>query len=683
MAIFSILVFFVITFGLGYSITRLVKESDNFLERNLMRIGFGLGAFIALGLLFNLLRIPLDWRIFVSVSILAALFALYKNRAFFAALKNLSLKLTKTDLVILIMLLIFFATFYVYAKGAFSYPWLEDDDPWAHAVGVKYVAVEKTLFTKQRIKYVDPYPPSYDMIFGILHQTNDSLYWTLKFFNALLISLSTIFFYFFAKELTDKNKALFSTFALASVPAYLSHFIWAIALTIPLYFISFYAVERIKHDKKWLFIAATMIGVTLIGSPSHSTYFALLFVIYYIIKVAIEKSFIIYHFAAGFLGVLLSFLLWWLPALIRHGYLGTLKGIGLGVNIDRIASVAGTGDKVYSWKDFFIAQKTNAINNPIGIGLFLSLLLMITLIGLAFRYYGEIKKNKIIIFVAFLGVAVAVLFFLQQTYIKFITSRETGYAAPLEPGSVPFFQFLSEQSFLVAGLLIMSFVFASLVIINYKSQDFKDKSLIIVLAWLMFTFYAVNAGPYLYKLSPFRAWSVLVIPLAILTSEGLWFLMNSLKSFMIPKYLVIAIIIIGVILTSAYQKYTVNTAQWPPGAFWTSGEELQGYLWLKDNVEPNTKIFTFINDGPVIGMDKFICNWCEDIKDFKKTGINKTPFEVSTFLKTRNYKYVIIDGQFAEKYGVNETNSKVNGLVNSGLFKPIYATSGFLLLEII
>ncbi|MEK6984222.1 MAG: hypothetical protein AABX33_06635 [Nanoarchaeota archaeon] len=681
MAILSIFVFFVITFGLGYLCTRFVNESENFLERNLMRIGIGLGAFIPFGLLLNILRIPLDWRIFVSIGIIAVFLALYKNWEFFASLKNISLRLTKTDVVIFLMLAIFIASFYIYAKGAFSYPWLEDDDPWAHAIGAKYVSVEKTLFTSQRIKYIDPYPPSYDMIFGIMHQTNESLYWTLKFFNALLISLSIIFFFFFAKELTNKNKALFSAFALASAPAYLSHFIWAIALTIPLYFVSFYAIERIKHDKKWAFVAAIMIGATLVGSPSHSTYFALLFVIYYVFKAIIERSFLVYHFAAGFLGAFLSFMLWWLPALIRRGYEGTLRGIGLGANIGRIASVAGTGDKVYTLQDFFIAQKTSAINNPVGIGLFLSLLLVISLIALTLRYYNEIKKNKLIIFAAFFAASTLILFFLHQTYIKNITSRETGYAAPLEPGSVPFFEFLADQTLLAAGLLVMSFVFVSLIIINYKNGDFKDRAAIIVLAWLIFTFYAVNAGPYLYKLSPFRAWSILAIPLAILASEGLWFLMNLLKGLMIPRFLVTLLVVIGIIFTSAYQKYTINTSQWPPGAFWTSGEELQGYLWLKDNVEPNAKVFTFVNDGPLIGMDKFVCAWCEEIKDFKKSGVNKSAYETSAFLKTKNYKYLVIDGQFADKYGVNETNSKVIELQKSGLFRTIHATAGFILLE--
>jgi len=679
MALLSILVFFAITFCLGYSATRFVNESEIFLERALTRIGIGLGAFIVLGLLLNLLRIPLDWRVFLSIGAILSLLFILKNRSFLQNIKNPRFKLTKTDMAIFAMLLIFFASFYMYAKGAFSYPWLENDDPWAHALGVKYISVEKTAFTKQRVKYVDPYPPSYDMVMGILHQTNDSVHWTLKFFNALLISLSVVFFFFFAKELAGRSKALFSTFALASVPAYLSHFIWAISLTVPLYFVSFYAAERIKHDKKWIFIAAAMIGATLTSSPSHSTYFGLLFLIYYAAKAVIEKSILIYHAAAGFLGILVSFLLWWLPSMLKHGFNGMLRGIGLGSSL-QIASVSGTGDRVYHLQDFFIAQKTNAINNPIGIGLVLSLLLIIALLSLVYKYYDQIKKNKLPILIIFSVLAVALVFFLSETYVKNVTNRATGYAAALEPGSVPFFEFLFDQQFLVMSLLLMIFVLVSLAVVCYKSHDFKDKYLIMALAWLIFAFYAVNAGPFYFRLSPFRAWSVLAIPLAILAGEGLWFLMNLSKGLM-PKFIVISLVVIGVIATSGYQKYTVNTAQWPPGAFWTSGEELKGYLWLKDNINSNTKVFTFINDGILIGMDKFICFWCDDIKSFKNTAINQSASEISSFLRARGYKYLIVDGQFARKYGINETNYKVNELLNSGLFKPVHSTAGFFFLE--
>ena len=605
MSYLTIFLFFVYCYGLGFTATSFVEKHENFLERNLMRIGIGLSLITFLGLLLNLLRIPIDWKIILIASIIYPIFYFIKNYYKFD-LSNIKLKITKTDLSIIIMLLIFLATFYIYGTGAFKNPYLEDDDSWSHAIAVKYVSLEKTVYQGNAgFHYMDPYPPAYDMLFGILHQTNNSVYWTLKFFNALIISLSIIYFYFFVKELTgNRNKALFSTFALAAVPAYLSHFIWALALTVPLYFVSFYCVERVKYDKKWAFVAAPVIATTLASSPTHSTYFGLFFILYLLTKIILEKKFLIYHALAGILGLGFSFILWWLPMISKYGFTGTLRGLGLrSGGGESIISVTGTADRVYTISDFVWAKTTNMINSPIGIGLVLSLLLIISIIAIIINYKNLLKK---------------------------------------------------ENHWIVISLVL-----------------------------LLFTFYAVNAAKMPVKISPFRAWMLFVIPLSILVSEGMWFLMNYGKKIGIGKIITLSIVIIGILFTSAYQKYTLNTAQWPPGAFWTSFEEINGYVWLKENLLANTKVFTFVNDGPIIGMDKFTCYWCDDIKNFKKTGVNKSVADINSFLKSKGYEYLVIGGQFVRKYGVNETNNKLKDIASSGLFKPVHQTNGFFLFELL
>src|SRR3989344_4092436 len=200
MEFFSIVFFLIVLYGFGSSISFIVRESDDFLERHLMRLGIGLGIVPAFGLLLNLLRVPLDWRIFIIASLLVLAVKYYfdyRKNGFFNVKFNL-------NLYSIFMLVLFAITLYMYAAGAFAYPYLEDDDSWSHAMGVKYVSIEKTVFTPELIfHYVYPYPPAYDMLMGIIHQTNDSVYWTLKFFNALIISLGIIFFYFFAREFTN------------------------------------------------------------------------------------------------------------------------------------------------------------------------------------------------------------------------------------------------------------------------------------------------------------------------------------------------------------------------------------------------------------------------------------------------------------------------------------------------
>src|SRR3989344_5082914 len=384
MVVLSVLYFFVVTFCLGFTATAFVKNSDNFLERNLMRIGFGLALLPFLGLVLNLAKLPAHWLILLVLSLIYPVYYLFKNyKAFHPAFK-----LTKTNLNILLMLLIFLGSFYIYGTGAFKYPYLEDDDSWSHAVGVKYASIEKTAFTSngKLFHYMDPYPPTYVLLLGILHQTNDSVYWTLKFFNALIISLGFVFFYFFAAEfMGSPRKALFSTFVLASVPAFLSHFIWALALSVPLYFVTFYAVEKIKHDKKWWIVAALVMVTTLTSSPTHSAYFGILFVLYFLAKMALERKFLLYPLLAGFLGVLLSFLVWWMPMILRYWVTGALRGVGL-ASFEGVLNVGGTSNTAYTLGDFIWTKTTNMINNPIGVGIVVSLLVLIGVIALLIRY---------------------------------------------------------------------------------------------------------------------------------------------------------------------------------------------------------------------------------------------------------------------------------------------------------
>lgn len=607
MGYFSIALFFVYTFCLGLTATFFVKNSENFLERNLMRIGIGLSLLPFLGLILNLLRIPIDWKLILILSLIYPTYYALRNYKQF----NFNFNLTKTDIIIFLMLILFFVNLYIYASGAFAYPYLEDDDSWSHALGVKYISIEKKAFTESRIfHYIDPYPPAYDLLLGILHQTNDSVYFTLKFFNALIVSLSTIFFYFFVKEFTqNRNKALFAAFALLSIPAFMSHFIWSISLSVPLYFVCFYALERIKYDNKWWIVAGLSMVTAFTSSPTHSAYFGLFLALYLATKMILERKVLIYHSIASLLGITLSFILWWLPMIMKYGIVGTLKGVGFNIQVlsemGAVEAFRGTGDRVYTFSDFFIAQKQNMINNPIGIGIALSILTIIAVIFLIFKFKELIKP--------------------------------------------------------------------------------ENHWLVITLAWLVFTLYAVNAARFAIKLSPFRAWMLLAIPVCILSAQGAFDLMSLSKQLMgnIGKYALLLLLLIGIFFTSAQQKIAVNTANWPPGGFWTSGEEIQGYVWLKDNIPSGAKVFTFSNNGLIIGLDKFICSWCSEVREYQRIGFNQTAEQNHNWLRKGQYKYVVIDGQASRKFGANETNNKIQEFINSNRFKGVFGNNGIIIFEVL
>ncbi len=571
-----------------------------------MRIGIGLSLLPFLGLILNLFHIPIDWKLILILSLIYPLYYFIRRPKL-----NFNFKITKTDISILLMLVIFFVNLYIYASGALAYPYLEDDDSWSHALGVKFVSIEKKVFTESRIfHYIDPYPPTYDLLLGVLHQTNDSMYFTLKFFNALIISLSTIFFYFFVKELTqNKNKALFATFALMSIPAFMSHFIWALVLSVPLYFVCFYALERIKYDKKWFVVAGLSMVTTFTSSPTHSTYFGLFLVLYIMTKMILERKILFYHLIAGLIGVTLSFIFWWMPIIFKYGITSTLKGIGFNIGVLKeegtAAAFRGTGDRIYTFTDFFIAQKQNMINNPIGIGIFLSILTIVAIIFLFFK-------------------------------IKDINKKENHW-------------------------FVITFV------------------------WFVFTLYAVNAARFTIKLSPFRAWMLLAIPVCILAAEGAFDIMSLSKQLLgnIGKYTILLFLLLGIFFTSTQQKIAVNTATWPPGAFWTSNDEIQGYIWLKDNIPSGTKVFTFSNNALIIGLDKFICHWCNEVREYQRSGFNQTAEMNYNWLKKEQYTYIIIDGQTSRKFGVNETNNKLQEFINSNKFKGVFGNNGIIIFQIV
>ncbi len=680
MLIVAILYFFAVTYLLGFTVSGFVKNAENFLERTLMRIGFGLSLLPLIGLILNHLRLPAHWLIILLLAAVYPLYTLILQIKAGTFGKGFSFKITNYDITIFLLLLIFGFSLWVYASGAFSYPWLEDDDPWSHAIGIKYIATEKTVFVPAGVyfHYFNPYPPSYDLLMGILHQVNPlSLYTTLKFFNALIISLSFVFFYFFIKELsTSRSKALFATFILASVPAYLSHFIWALALAVPLYFVVFYALERVAFDRRWWLVAGFAMITTLLSSPTHSAYFVLLYILYLGSKFIIHKKIPWPQIAAGALGAFLSVMVWWLPMIATYGFAGTLEGVGVILEVGIKGNgpwnaFSGTGDRVYSFSNFFAAQKQNMINNPIGIGRLVLILVGAEIILFFVVLSSSLQQNALlkpalIKPLKTLLIISGILFLLGSLF--FVTSD--ALAVPQERYHPPLISRITLvlEATLLGGALL-------LIVLFFAAQNLKEEQRWIVLAmiWFLFAFYAVNAAPYKIKISPFRAWLIFAIPVSMLATQGGFYLAALGKKIggTYGKYALLILLIAGVYFTSTQYKVAVNLAQWPPGGFWSSSEEISGFLWMQKNLPANSNVFSFVNDGAIIGLDMVTCRWCPQVRDFKKAGFNQSAPEIYEFLKQQNYEYVIIEGQFFKQYGPAIYNATQATLGSSPLFSKM------------
>jgi len=405
MNIITILLFFVYTWGLGFSVNFFAKQSSNFLERNIMRVGIGLSVLIVLGIILDFFKIILDWRIFLFLSLIVPIIYFIKNYKNFSF--SFKFRLTKSNLAIFIVFILFFVTLFMYSSGAFKYEYLENDDPWGHAVISKYISVEKNLSPgdkASRFLYLDPYPPGYDFTMGLLHQTSqESLSWTLKFFNALIISLGIFFFYFFAnKFIKNRNKALFATFVFASIPCYLSHFIWAHAFIPTLLFPALYALLNVNGDYKWIWPAVVSIAVFPLIQPTQAIKAGIIIGLFMLIKSIYNPNKIKSYLIIIVSSISLS-LFWWGKMLFRYGGLkNILVAMGMAsassgdllTRSGNLFKISGTATRIYSFNDFFVAKSANMINNPIGVGIFISIILFISLIVILIKFKSIIKKEN-------------------------------------------------------------------------------------------------------------------------------------------------------------------------------------------------------------------------------------------------------------------------------------------------
>jgi len=676
MSILTIILFFVYTWGFGFSITFFLKNSENFLERNLIRVGIGLGVFSVVSNLLNLLHIPMDWRIFLILSIILPIMASAKS--LLKEAPKINLKLTKSHVYIVIVLLIFLIHFFIFLKGDFLYPYLEDDDSWDHAKSATYVAIEKTAYEPEEFKslpghgmfhYLDPYPPSYPILMGVLHQTSPSINWTLKFFNSLIISIGIMFFYFFIKEFfKNQTKALFATFILAIIPCYFSHFIWSLSLSVALFFPAFYCLEMKKHDSKWIFAAVIVIAAILLTQTTTSVHFAFFLAIYVLTKLFFEKKLDILLIIAGPIAGLLAIVLWWGPMYIKYK---TIHGLLLGLGQTGVGAILfGEALRFYTWQDFIYVKNYNMINNPVGIGFFLSLLVILSLVSI-FTFWGKKTTNE-------RAAITAVLLWLLYAFLSVNGSRlpvRLDYHRSWLIMAIPISIIVVEGLWLLMNLNLQSKIFAAVFLL-----------FIYVIYILMASGFNKEQGTQYFIPSLF----ILVASFAIILSIFLMiqYLLNQRKLILkdIFKAVLLAEIILLLLITSGYQKYEVNTATWPPGMLWTSYDEIAGYVSL--NALPiDTKIFPVCSDSAskLIGFDMLAYPWRNEgataYKSYNFTSVD----EFYSTLKNKGYEYAIIDGGCVQdkNIGINRTNEIIQLLINSTNFKPVQQTQATILFKIL
>ena len=404
----TIVTFVLLSGGLGSIV--LPAAEDDPVEKVLLAIVIGLGTLPLVILLFRVLHVPLDVRIFLALGIIAAgLRVLRRRRVTMLGRVRVApaAALLSAGLLAWIM--------YV---GATKYPYLEDDDPWAHATGAHYVALQKTTAPPAdwATHYLEPYPPYYTAVMGLLHQLNPDTNQVLKGVNAVIVGLSLVGAFFAFQALTaNRWKALAGAAVLGMMPAYMSHFIWSQTLAIPVFFVALWALERARHDiarpafrgGAWWTAVLMMWSATII-QPSTAAVFAVLLSLYVAVPLAWEPKRRAHEYreVAALTGAGVLSLLTWSGFAIRYGWAQFTEQLNVGALATPTSDTSG--GVVYGLRDIVLAPSTSKIDQATGLGWFVSLL---AVIGIALFIVDWARRRRLpprwaVIMVVWTGVGI-------------------------------------------------------------------------------------------------------------------------------------------------------------------------------------------------------------------------------------------------------------------------------------
>ncbi len=632
---FTILLFFIYLWGFGFSVTYFIKKkyySDSPLERLIMNTGIGMGVLTLLITVLPRLRIPIDWKLYLVLSLIVPGYAIYRH---YKENNGLLIKeklkdfftIKKSTLFMIAAIILSSILLFTFVKGSFAYPWLEDGDPWEHAAGTFFVSEQKSyirdleVFDSMSIHYLEPYPPAYDSIMGLMRQTYKDTNWILKFFNPLMIALGHLWFFFLVKEFTkNQNIALFAAFALVMLPSFLSHFIWSTTLALILYFPAFYCIEKLRKNKKeniWLYASILMIASIMVAQPTDNVFFGMMFILYYGIH-AIQKRKMYWRiFSAGALGFLLSLIVYWIPVFLKFGIEGMDKGMAITSSVSH-SQAGGNWARLYTFRDFFIAPLQGMFDNPTGIGVFLFILGSLGIVFILYRYFSFVFSEKR------------------------LTSKKSAW-------------------------------------------------LTIVIMWLIFGIIGTNSTRLLpVSLFPYRFWSKLAIPVAIVAAYGFVQIFDLLKKKKMSglAFLFLIVAIAGVVWTSGYPKYSVNTSLWPAHNYY-SQQEMFAHTALR-SLPMNSPIYSLCYSTPfgmyeerIIGLGHHNIFWQENHwRDYKIQMFNQSAGNIYDFLKSEGYQYLLFDSACINDYGLNATNAKLEEMGSSGLFRSAIFEQPLIVLQL-
>jgi hypothetical protein len=273
----AVVFFAFVVSGLGHTVlvfTRANRAANPYTAA-LETAGVGVAAFSFLGVVLNLLHVPLRPLPYLAVASVGPLTSIATRLRRGKTERPDAQWDTEETLCAIALGMVLIVFFMIYYRGANAYPYLEDDDSWMHAEAALYFAKQHTFSVDPSLRalgdfafYLEPYPPTYDVIMGVLRQIHTSVYETLKLFNVALVTLALANSYLLCREyLESARKGLLAVFILAVLPSFMTHFIWSQSLAMCVFPVAVYAALKALDDPTWVLVAVLAVASLLVTQP--------------------------------------------------------------------------------------------------------------------------------------------------------------------------------------------------------------------------------------------------------------------------------------------------------------------------------------------------------------------------------------------------------------------------------
>jgi len=511
------------------------------------------------------------------------------------------------------------------------------------------------------IQYSEPYTQGYQIVMGVLNQTNDSIYWTMKFFSAFVISFGVLFMYYFARRFSRNEEiAVLSGVFLFAVPAWVSHFVFSLHFNMTIFVVLLYVLAQLMNQPQggsspgenmtsnyrqnklghccpgksggWVYVGIIVYASMLVNHFS-SVFHASIFCFVLIVTKTLSERKIDWKIFAVFVGGFLLSLLYFIPAYARHWWL-TESTEELG-GVNSLIKLVSTS--------FGIVAVTVVV--------FISGLVYLT----RKRWQPPTEKwldlgnRGMIIWLTGLILVLVVLFMPFEISQTFGTGDQGyGWKHFFSASSINMMNNPFGLGPVIMSSVLVSFLLAAVMICRMFKPDRAWTA--ISLGWIITAFLLVLGKDLSIALAPFRAWTFLGFFASFFAAWGVITLIQSLSGNRWVSIGSIILLTIILIPTTFIPKFQLNTMAWQDHTIGVP-ESRKLFEWMRDGGIPKNSVVAHLcGDSEFLsGYDMNPPVWNEDFhpkRTVDKPYFVKNPLELTdeafVILKNANVEYVTL-----------------------------------------